>query len=332
MLMLKPHVIVLLALWALLFATGFFVTYVQQPREFEHVERAGQAARLHHAEVSSMLAEVSSSQRMADDAVRRWRARYKVIPRELSSHEIVGYLTELTATGFENFDVKLNGVNFTRDHSSYSFQITGRGHFDSLYRFVWRIENNRYFYRIHSLKLDYTDLIKKDAETERDRMEIMVSFTMTLEAYFGGAEGVSAPESSYTEYFEGPGLPASRLESIPPVPRNVLPDERPATNPFFPVIMERLPPNTQGLVDVEKATLIAIVGERAVFQDETGHRFVGVGEPVYLGQIVSVSTSEDRIVVRLNKGGITDEIELNLHAGERFRQAIGPARIVPAEE
>jgi hypothetical protein len=113
---------------------------------------------------------------------------------------------------------------------------------------------------------------------------------------------------------------------------DVLPQARPVANPFFPVVLSQLPPNTHNLIDVEQALLVGIVGGKAVFQDVNGHRQVGVGDAVYLGYITDVDAATGKVAARLNKGGIVDEVELDLHTPETFRQALGPIRLNPATE
>jgi len=171
----------------------------------------------------------------------------------------------------------------------------------------------------------------KDRETERDALQVMVSFTMKVDAYFGGARGLSA-ETMVTSLYENGDLQAQPMSALPPVPSEVLPDAQPAKNPFFPIIMERIPPNTDNLVDLEEATLVSIVGGKAVFQWKGDYYQLDAGDRVYLGQIIAVDPTQDRVVARLNKGGIIDEIEVNLQTGERYRQALGPVNLSPLQD
>ncbi len=306
---------------------GGYVTYVRQPVELERVKKAEQLLRLKNAEVSSLLLEVNSSREKADEAYRKWQGRYKIMPKTLTSAEVVGYLNSLTQEGFENFDVTLVGVENKPDYGTYTFNVQGRAYYASLYRFVWDIENNRNFYRARDLALSHIDLITQDGDKER--MQVMVSFSMNIDAYFGGPDGMSAPLE--VAAVQGDSAAArSGNPLLPPVPMDVLPSQRPAINPFFPIVMEQLPPNTYGLVDVESATLVSISGGEAVFKDEKGYRKLGIGDAVYLGQITSIDPRGERVVARLNKGGIIDEVEIELQTGERFRQALGPLQLAPS--
>lgn len=326
----SKNILVLLLCWLFTAGAGAYFTYVLQPAELERLEKSVQVGRLKEAEVSSLLAEAADTEEQARDIVARWNARYKAVPASISSPDVIGYLNDLTQTGFENFDLGLEGITRTPDFSYYTFNVSGRGYFSHLYEFVWEVENNRLFYRLDNLKLDHIDLIKPDPKLGTDRMQVMVSFDFKVHAYFGSAEGMNAAEG----LFAGDDVqPLGPSTGLPPVPEDVLPDRRPDINPFFPVVMSQLPPNTYGHVDLEKATLVAIVGDQAIFHEgDRGTRRLGVGDPVYLGQIVAVDATEGRVRARLNKGGIIDEVELELHTGDRYRQAFGPVQLTPATE
>ena len=323
------NILILVAAWLVVTGTGFYVTFAWQPQNLDRVKKAEQLAGLRYAEVSELLVEAAETQQNADEALRKWHSRYKIIPDSLESPGVVRYLNSLTSAGFKNFDVALTGIHRQPDYNYYSFAVTGRGFYSSLYRFVWEIENNRMFYRVRDIEIDHLDVDDNDPETGNARMQVMVAFRFTLDALFGGREGLSAADASIDGMGEGKGLPMAKASELPPVPASVLPDAQPRTNPFFPRILDKLPPNTYNLVDLEQASLVAIVGNKAVFQDNSGMRKLGVGDEVYLGRVQSVDPKRDLVVVRLNKGGIIDEVELALYNGEHFRQASGPVQLAP---
>jgi hypothetical protein len=323
------NVLVLAACWILAVGLGVYVTFVKQPEDLDRVQKAEQVIKMKQAELTALLAEEVESEYLAADAVSKWNARYREIPKSLTSPEVVAYLNDLTPAGFENFDVSYDRTTRLTDYSHHTFRISGRGYFNSLYRFVWDIENSRSFYRMRDLNLDHIDLIKTDRETQRDRMQVMVSFTLTIDAYFGGVEGLSA-DNNLLAGLQGDDTLLSESPA-PTLPEEVLPKRRPAVNPFFPGILEQLPPNTDNLVDFEQATLVSIAGQRAVFQYGGEYRALGVGAPVYLGHILSIDPAEGIVHARLNKGGIIDEVRLKLDTGDRFRYATGSRRLAPIE-
>lgn len=322
------NMVVMGVAWLLVTAFGFYYTFHRQPAQIEHLQKAEKVAKMKNAELVSLETEHASLAQMAEGAVRKWRARYKVIPEELSTADVVGYFNELTTSGFKNFDITFAGRRETSDYSVYTFDVRGRAYYNSLYRLIWELENNRNFYRVKDLTLDHIDLVSEVKELGTERLEVMVSFTGQIEAYFNSIEGASAPPQFDASLYEDKAITVKN-DDLPPVPFDLLPDVQPATNPFYPAILERIPPNTYNRIDIEQAALVSIAGDKAIFQDEHGIRSVGVGEKVYLGQITEVDPGTGRVVARLNKGGIIDEVIRELETEEAYRQALGPARLSP---
>jgi len=312
------NALLLFVAWLILTGVGVYLTYFKLPDEIAHYEKLEKLAHMRETEMGSLLAEYSASEERAREVESRWRSRYRYIPASLSTPEVVARLNELSRQGFETFNVQFMGSGQTQSVNYYTFRIEGRGYFYHLYRFVWEIENTPELYRIRNLSLDHIDLVKADRASGKERMMVMVSFNMQLEAYYGGLPDLQVAHMADSLY--------RRL------PRAVFPEKNPPVNPFYPGILEQLPPNSDNLIDIEKAKLVSIVGGRAVFQDASGLRTVGVGENVYLGQITEIDPIEGRVVARLNRGGILDEVELHLETGERYRQALGPVLLAPLNQ
>lgn len=296
----------------LLLVTGFgtYMTQKKQPARLERLEQEETALRLRQAEIEELLVEKAGSSSRAEDALRRWNSRYKMLPEHLTSPAVVEYLNALSSTGFKSFDVTMGGLSRTTDYSTLSYGIQGEGHFSSLYQFIWNIENSRGLYRIQNLDVNAVTISSPNLETGIDRREDIVRFSMTVHAYFAGAEGMNAPDSIIT------------------VPDYVLPARTTASNPFYPLVLDALPPNSDNLVDIENDSLISVVGQMAVFRDELGARPVRAGDQIYLGRISQVDQNEAVVVAELNKGGIRERVEISLATGERYRQAIGGARLM----
>ena len=327
------HTLVLFLCLVIVIIAGSYVTYVRQPKELAQVKKAIEVEKMKRAELTALLEQHDVSQAKAREAMHKWNARYKLVPDTLLSAAVVGRFNNLTQEGFKNFDVSYKGATHEQNYSYYTYTIDGRGYFSSLYDFVWQIENSRQMYRIENLDLSHIDLITevKDGEETREHMQVMVSFSMSVRSFFDGAEGISAPGMRAAGLQVAGDVPV-QLATETVVPRAVLPDADPAINPFFPGILDQLPPNTYGLINVEEDQLISIVAGEAVFKSGSEYRSVRVGEPVYLGHIADIDPYDERVVARLNKGGIIDEVVLELTPeNERYRQAIGDAQLAPAD-
>jgi hypothetical protein len=325
----NKYVIALMVGWVAVTSLGAYLTFVRQPAHLERLEQAERVERLKRAEIEQLIKEEAVSAQAAEEALRKWSARYKIIPATLSSPEVVAYLNSLTPAGFENFDIRLTGRDKRADYSTYTYSVSGRGYFSNLYRFIWRVENSRDLHRINNLSLNHIDLVTVDRGTDRQRLKVMVSFTFTIDAFYGGRDGMSVSEEQVARLLADHGINAPLNLDLPPVPRHLLPDESPAVNPFFPLLSRVIPPNTHNRIDVEAAELISIADGRAFFREGGEFRSVGLGEAVYLGKIISLDPARGQVVARLNKGGIIDDVTLMLHEGDLLHQMRGIMQIAP---
>jgi len=303
------NTLILATLMAVVTGAGYYVTKKQQPAELTRLEQQEEAIRLAQAEVETLLVGEAQASAEAREALARWNARYKVLPNELTSADVVQYLNALSRVGFKSFDLTLAGIADNGTHSVYTYNVTGEAYFESLYGFIWNVENNRAMYRVRDLQITKSIVTRPNPETGVDRMEVMARFSFAVDAYFAGQQGMSAPDSLMS------------------VPAEAFPPRRPFVNMFFPFVLESLPPNTDDLVDVEEDSLSSVVGGTAVFVRNGEMRSLRAGDRIYLGRISSVDPTRAIIVADLNKGGIRERIELHLATGERFRQAIGSSTL-----
>lgn len=319
-------------LWVIVMAAGIYVTYMQQPEELDRLDKAVKVEEMKRAEVTSLLEEAELTETQFRQALAKWQTRYKEVPDSLSSSWVVGRFNDLTPDGFKNFDVRFGGNAEQEQYNYYTHHISGRGYFTDLYDFIWKIENTKRLHRIRDLTLDHIDLISEDRNTGRQRMQVMVSFQMDIESYYGGAPGLSAPEQGLAGIVDEETIRLASSVDETPVPREALPDADPDVNPFFPGILSQLPPNTYDRVNVDSDPLVSIVGNQAIFKRNGEFRTLSVGSQVYLGQIISIDPLEDRVVARINKGGVIDQVDLELGTREEaYRQAIGSQRLAPSD-
>ena len=303
------NTLILSVFLAAIVGAGYYVTKKQQPAELEKLTTEIEAIENRSAEVETLMREEAVASDEAALTLKRWNTRYKVLPAELTSPDVVAYLNALSARGFARFDYSLSGLTQDNAASYYTYQITGEAYFESLYSFIWFVENNRGLYRIRDLS------IRKNVTTTGDegaeRQVVLADFSMAVDAFVSTNSDISAPDSAVT------------------VPAAAYPARAPAVNPFFPFIFESLPPNTYDDVDVETDSLISVIGRTAVFMRQGEIRQLRAGDRVYLGRIANVDPSRGRVSANLNKGGIRESVEITLDTGERYRQHLGGTTFAP---
>ena len=299
----------------LVFSGSYYATDVRQKGEIERIQESRRAAALLSARVDQLLVEQSASAALARDAYARWNARYKYIPTELTTADMLEYLEGLTRRGFEQFDMNLVGQQTTADYSTYTFTIKGISTYPALYDLVWHLENNREFYRIHDLKVEHATISKTNPRTGEDHQIDMVTFECTLDAYFAGIEGISAPE-----------------DSLKPIPTGLLAAHRPAMDLFRPLVRTDITPNEQHQPDVQQGDLVAIIGLAAVFETPQGRFALSEGDAVYRGYVESVDPVAAVVRVVLNLGDRTERLFFRIGA-EPTRQLVSNtgATALPAQ-
>ncbi|MDP3831240.1 MAG: hypothetical protein Q8Q47_08215, partial [Ignavibacteriaceae bacterium] len=80
-----------------------------------------------------------------------------------------------------------------------------------------------------------------------------------------------------------------------------------------------IPPNFDGLLDVQGARLLALVPEGAFVSDMKGNSYLLIeGDQVYLGYLTKIDYKNNSVKFILNKGGIVENVSLELE--REFRQ------------
>ena len=319
----SPLALGLAALALVLGGASYYTTDVHQADRIQRLEDSRRVAALAVTRVDELLQQESVSEEAAAAALSRWYGRYKYIPREMDTADIVEYLELLTRAGFEQFDLALAGQTSGPEFSTYRFDVEGTGTYPALYRLVWNLENNREFYRVNDLRMEHEVFTRED-RPDRD----LVKFTFGLEIYYAGLEGISAPEEDLAPIPKGLLLPNSAARDIfRPLVR--VPRDAPATSvdvaqapgaaapgqaPVAAAPAERAraaepadEPAAPRELDAERAVLLMVAGGQAVFVDGSGRRYsVGPGDPVLGGEVVSID----------NRGGV--RLRLGEGARERF--------------
>lgn len=303
--------ILLLSCLLVVVGAGTYVTYFNQQQTLSKLNKEVEAKQEKKKEIEALQASLKEESSTNEDIRRRWQTRYKTIPDTMSSPKVIDYLTALTQNGFQRFDVKLSSTEQRDGYDVYAFTAEGEAYFASLYEFVWTMENNRPFYRINDLQLNYVENRSEGEGNEGPSMDVLVSFQMDLEAIYGVFEDGNVPSMTRGNR-EPQELPVFQTTQAPPIPSDVGPDPSPRVNPFYPLIFEKVPPNEERRLNVETAKLISIAGDEAVFQAADQIRRVEEGDRVYLGRITEIDGSEGRVVARLNRGGIVDNVVLTL--------------------
>lgn len=173
-----------------------------------------------------------------------------------------------------------------KDFFYHEYKITGTGTFNDLYQIIYFIEQSRELKKITELKISNFVLTQENTPPK-----FLVAFSFNVKVYY------STNDLFMTSGTFEHNLTANRVYDS-----------------FFPLIRTDIPPNYEGLLDVQQgARLLAIIPEGAFISDVKGDSYLLMeGDAVYLGYLTKIDQQNRLVRFVLNKGGIVESVELKL--------------------
>ena len=213
------------------------------------------------------------------------------IPQNLSSIKFYNFVNNIT-NGFSDktqVNVEFLEQKQEKEFFYHDYKLSGFGSFNEVYNLIYAIEHSKELKKVSSVTLG--NLVT----TSEDEAPIyLVNFTINAKTYFS-SDNRFAPAT-----FVENNLGAPNLYDV-----------------FYPLIRNEIPPNVDELLDVQGATLLALIPEGAFIADSKGNTYlIWEGEQVYLGYLTKIDYQNSRVSFILNKGGIIEKMDLELDRKE----------------
>ncbi len=282
--------IALAVLLLLILCVGTYIRAFNQPKQQKTIEKQIKVIEDELQNTPNLYNQFNDLSALLTDTQKRWENRNKDIPPVDQTSQSYAYFSKLIdLSGYVKLDMVYSGVQMKGNYGYNVYNLKGEAPFENLYRFIWYLENDRKLYKVNTLNLKGLEV----APTEKEEGKVLVTFDMTVHAYFSS---VSELSSSLGE------------RSITPNPLTV--------DPFAPVISSGIPPNTRNLVEIERSDLKAVIPGKAFVLDQNNLiKTVQEGDEVYLGYVTKIDPENGRIECTLNKGGIIEKVELKIRYG-----------------
>ena len=234
-----------------------------------------------------VLADYDYMQEQLTQTLRRWEFYPKTLLPEETVHETFRYLESISSrrAAFD-YEFKLSGISSGGDIIFADYQLKGSGGYRNINRFIQLLENSKPLYKIESLQL-------------------------SLPA--GGQS--SDNDVNVTINFKGMFVSGDKADLIKDDDPFVLSSFKYGTlyDPFKPFVLNKLPPNSDNLLIVERARVIAILKGLAYIQHQSGNMLtMRAGDKVYLGIVEKIDLKRSEVVFAMNRGGIFDRVILKL--------------------
>jgi len=286
------NTIVLAILLVLVLIFGGYWTSIRQPNKIRLIEEEIKKVDTELLNSPDLLQQYNVVQTELEALEARWSQRTKDIPAEDITSQTNAYLNGvLFSSGRVKADVQFIGTKQEQRFGWNTYSLKGEGPFYGIYRFIWSLENGRRLFKLSKLIL--RQAISRDPEY--DQPYPVVEYDIEMKAYF-------------TPLTELSSSIAWRDTSIVDL----------GHNPFWPLIRPDVPPNVEGLVEVDKAELKAIIPGKAFVSDHKGKVWeLSVGDRVYMGYLSKISPEESKVEFVINRGGISETVVLKV----RYRQS-----------
>ncbi len=160
--------------------------------------------------------------------------------------------------------------------------LSGMGSYRAIYNFVNRIENSRPVQKVNNLQVSPINQIGEYGNA---------NFTFQVHSYYDRTNQFETTEEDLLASIRDPEM---------------------FHNPFFPLIRD-IEPNEDNLTDVENSRLIGVSSSRIFLRNQEGQLVnLTPNAEVYLGRLQAIDVQRGSAMFRLNKGGIIEEVTLEV--------------------
>lgn len=243
----------------------------------------------------NLVHDIQRMEKEVKEAEKRWLTRKKILPVDENSritYHFINHIVDKVDRPFP-FDFDFNSEKDTLGITSRKYTFRADIPYSSLDEFIFKLEMHKRLLVLPDFQLDFKPPV--EGEPYHEYKVTLNAKVITYSAVNGSNE---IPDD----------LPIYR-----PVP----------WNPFRPLVVEKLPKNEEGLLEVDDAKLIAIIKGKAYVQDKNNVlNILEEGDPVYLGFVTSIDPVLAKVKFTLNYGGFIRTRELDLVREETPKQRI----------
>ena len=283
--------LVLLALLFLILIAGGAYLYFVQNKDLDEKRTKLQELQAKALDPQELLAQYQDLLVQSNRLDSILANREFNIPQNLSSIKFYNFVNNITNGFSDKAQVNIEFLDQKQEKEFYyhEYKLTGFGYFNEVYNLIFAIENSKELKKVTSVSLG--NLV----QTKEDEIPVyLVNFTLNARTYFS-TDNRFAPATFVENNLGGPTL----------------------YDAFYPLIRNEIPPNVDELLDVQGATLLALIPEGAFIADSKGNTFlIWEGEQVYLGYLTKIDYQNSRVSFILNKGGIIEKMDLELDRSE----------------
>ncbi|MFH1009564.1 MAG: AMIN domain-containing protein [Candidatus Latescibacterota bacterium] len=296
------NTLIIAVLLALVLTGGAYWIYARLPGELDALKAGEQERKAYLGQLNSVYGEFEDTRAKLSALEAKWHAQTKTVSTDPSPASLFAHLSRILALDRSAlmFDFSFNRQVEQADYGYIVCSLTGAASFRDLYALLWRLENERRLVKIVSLNMREKEM---GGEQEGEQAQSMMAFEMTLHAYYSPKEM---------------GAEARRIAQETP-------NSHVRYNPFKPLVTRAFLSNTEGEVEVDGATVLAMTSDRVLIRDKNGmETSLREGDRVYLGRLTRIVPEKGRALFTLNEGGVVRSVFLNMGFAGKAQEQISP--------
>jgi hypothetical protein len=281
------NALILLVFFLFFVGFGGYYVLIFQPKKIKAKQVELESLNQQFLDVKTLTAMYDSLKRESERVDSILYHMAKAIPFRYSVTDTYNDILNITKnfSRYTRVNIEYQKTETVGAASVDYFVISGQGEFEDVFRLIYELEKSRKLYKIQGLELRNATLT-----TGKGDILYQVEFEIKLESYFTSDQNL-----------------ALNYENIQP--REI----KPVRNLFFPLIRPDIPPNYDALLEVDGATLLAIIPDAVFIMDKNGNSYtLSEGDPVYLGYLTKIDYDRQQCEFLLNKGGIIEKVTLKL--------------------
>ncbi len=279
--------LLLLIILLIIGISGAVYTYYFQANDIENNLKELDELKINAQDTKDLKIQLADLKKRVIQLDSILALRKYIIPVNIPQSDFFKFVTKISSKFSDQsyVNVEYKGAGDPGDFYTYIYSLKGTAEFNDLFKLVYAIEQSKELKKVIDGKLNnFIEVDKKGIP------HYLVNYDFEVLVYY--SDNNTFASSSYKE---------NRLTS------------NPRYNIFYPLIRDEIPPNTDNLLDVQTAQLLAVIPDGAYITDASGNsQLLWEGDEVYLGYLTKIDFNTNEVKFVLNKGGVIEKITLKL--------------------
>ncbi|MCF6270478.1 MAG: hypothetical protein L3J41_12255 [Melioribacteraceae bacterium] len=281
------NTLILIALLLIIVVAGSLYTFLNQKMSIDDRKKKLNDLNLNAYNTEELIEQLNTLKYRAIELDSILALRKFNIPVKLHQSEFYNFINKVSFNfAPESFvNIEYQDITLEKHYKYYTYKLSGTAYFNDVYKMIFAIEQSKELKKITSIAFNNFVEVNEDGVPG-----YFVTYTINCSIYFSDNDQFASSVSKENRLTPNP------LYDI-----------------FYPLIRNEIPPNVDGLLDVQSAELLALIPEGAFLADSRGTTYLlWEGDKVYLGYLTEIDYDENVVHFVLNKGGIIEKITLSL--------------------